>query len=179
MSDDTLDKQIPDRSPLNIKSTAIRFGIIGGMGCVLVSVGLFLADLQFENWARWIGTLVLILAVIFGIKAIAAENERKSKPFGSLFGAGMLITLIIALISIFYFFLYLNFIETDFAGKVLEVSRQQMMEKGLNEDQIDKALEMTRKFTSPWIMAVFALIANLFFGTIGSLIGAAIFKEDK
>ena len=135
--------------------------------------------MQFETWARWIGTLVLISVVLLGIKTIAAENERKLKPFGSLFGAGMLITFVIAIISILYFFLYLNFIETNFTGKILEISRQQMTEKGLNEEQIDKALEMTKTFTSPWIMAVFALIANLFFGAIASLIGAAIFKEEK
>lgn len=179
MSNDALDKPLPDRSPVVLKNTSVKFGIIGGMSCILVSVGLFLTNMQFENWARWLGVVVLILVVILGIRTIAEENKNKIIPFGSLFGGGMLITLIIALMSILYFFLYLNFIETDFTRKVLEISRQQMAEKGLSEEQIEKSLEMAKTFTSPWIMAVFALLGNLFFGALASLMGAAIYKKEK
>jgi hypothetical protein len=178
MSTDALDRKLPDRN-LDIKTNGIKFGIIGGLVGILVSVTLFIANLQFESWARWISTLVLFGAVIAGIKTIAQVNQGKIISFGALFKGGMLITLIIAVISIAYFFIYLNFIETDFTGKVLDISRTQMAEKGLGEEQIEKAINISRKFVSPGIMALFALTGTFFFGAIASLIGAAIYKNEK
>jgi len=178
MSTDALDRNLPDRN-LDIKTNGIKFGIIGGLVGILVSVTLFIANLQFESWARWVSTLVLFGAVIAGIKTIAQVNQGKIISFGALFKGGMLITLIIAVISIGYFFIYLNFIETDFTEKVLDISRTQMAEKGLGEEQIEKAINISRKFVSPGIMALFALTGTFFFGAIASLIGAAIYKNEK
>ena len=121
----------------------------------------------------------MVVAIISGIKAIADANKNKLVPFGSLFKGGMLITVIISVISIIYFLVYSNFIETNFIDNLMEVSRKQMAEKGLSEEQVDAAIEMSKKFMSPAIMTVISLISSLIMGAIVSLIGAAIFKKEK
>ena len=179
MSNDTLDQPIKQDGNLDIKSNAIKFGIIGGLGGVIVSLILFFANLQYESWSKWLQSIVMVVAIISGIKAISDANKNKLVPFGSLFGGGMLITVIISVISIVYFLVYSNFIETNFIDNLLEVSRKQMAEKGLSEEQVDAAIEMSKKFMSPAIMTVISLISSLIMGAIVSLIGAAIFKKEK
>ncbi len=88
-------------------------------------------------------------------------------------------TLIIAIISILYFQLYSNIIEPDFVEHILEESGKQMAEKGLSEEQIDKALEMSKTFMSPGIMSVISFFSSLLMGALISVIGAAIFKNEK
>ncbi len=170
-----------DQQPgeLNIKSPAIKYGLIGGLASIIVSLILYIANMQFETWSRWLSTGVMVAMIIFGCKGIADANRGKTIHFGKLFGGGMIVTLIIAVMSIIYFYIYMNFIETDFTGKILEISRQQMAEKGLGEEQIDRALEMSKKFMSPAIMMAFSLLGMTVVGTIASLIGAAIFKKDN
>lgn len=179
MNNEIIDQKFPERGEIDIKTNAIKFGIIGGLASILVSITLYLANLHFESWARWISTLVLFLAVILGTKAIAEANKGKIISFGSLFKGGMLITVLITVFSISYFFVYLNFIEPDFTEKVLDISRAQMAEKGLGEEQIERAIVMTKKFVSPGMMALFAIIGTLIFGAIASLIGAALYKNEK
>lgn len=179
MSNDTIDQHVKKDGDLDIKSNAVKFGIIGGFAAIIVSLILFFANLQFESWSKWLQTAVMLATIIFGIKAIADANKNKIVPLGALFKGGMVITLIIAIISVVYFLVYSNFIETDFIDKILEVSRQQMTEKGLSEDQIERAMQMTKSFMSPAIMTVISLISSLIIGALTSLIAAAIFKKEQ
>jgi hypothetical protein len=78
-----------------------------------------------------------------------------------------------------YFFFYSNFIEANFIDNLLDVSRAQMAEKGLSEEQVDAAIEMSKKFMSPGIMMAISLFSSLIMGAIVSLISAAIFKNEK
>lgn len=202
MSNNTIDQQLPASGNIDIKSNAIKFGIIGGLGGVIVSLILFFGNLQYESWSKWLQSVVMIVAIIAGIKAIADANKNKVTkllfslhgtdgkkiadatksmpiPFGPLFKGGMLITLVIAIISILYFQLYCNIIEPDFVEHILEQSGKQMAEKGLSEEQIDKALEMSKTFMSPGIMSVISFFSSLLMGALISVIGAAIFKNEK
>jgi hypothetical protein len=179
MSNETIDQNMPDRGNLEIKPEAIKWGIIGGLASILVSLILYFLNMKLESWSRWVSSGVMVAAIIIGIKNIAEANRGKIVPFGSLFGGGMLITVIIAVISIVYFLIYMNFIDPDFISRVLDMTRVQMEQKGLSEEQIEKSLAMSQKFMSPGLMVLFSFIGQTVIGAIGSLIGAAVFKKER
>ncbi len=179
MSSETLDQPNKQNEKIDIKPSSIKFGLIGGFVVMIISLILFFIGLQFEDWAKWISTVFMCAIIILGIKSIKDENQNKLLTFGTLFKAGMLMTFIIAIFSVVYFFVYTNFIETNFTEKILDISRQQMAEKGLSEDQIQSGLEMTKKFISPTMMAIFSLLGTMFFGILASLLGAGIYKNEK
>ena len=179
MSSETLDQPNKQNEIIDIKPSSIKFGLIGGFAVMIISLILFFIGLQFENWAKWISTVFMCAIIILGIKSIQDENPNKQISFGTLFKAGMLMTTIIAIFSVLYFFVYTNFIETNFIDKILDISRQQMAEKGLSETQIESGIEMTKKFMTPTMMAIFSLLGTMFFGILASLLGAGIFKKEK
>ena len=78
-----------------------------------------------------------------------------------------------------YFIIYANFIEPNFVDKILDISKLEMAKKGLSEEQTESAIEMSKKFMSPVFMAIMSFISNSVMGTLASLIGAAIFKNEK
>ena len=121
----------------------------------------------------------MIIIIIISLRQIAEENKNYTISFGALFKAGMIITLVTAIIMVVYFIIYANFIEPNFIDKILEVTKENLATKGLSEDQVDAALEMSKKFMSPTIMAVTSLISNLIIGAIAAAIGAGIFKNEK
>lgn len=163
----------------NSNSTAIKFGMMGGLASILVSLLLYFINLHFNDWAKWLPTLVLIGFIVAGIKAIADEMKPDAVAFGKLFSGGMLIMLIIAVFSIAYLLLYSIVIEPSYVDRILDITRTKLVEKGLGESQMEQALKMTEKFLSPMFMVIFATIGSLLFGTIASIIGAAIFKREK
>ena len=179
MSNETIDQQLPPNQKIEINSYAVKFGIIGGLISIIISLTLFFTGMELKTVLKWLPTVAMIAIIILGLKSVADENKNREITFGTLFKTGMIITTIIAIISIVYFLVYINFIDTGFIEKVLDASRVQMAEKGLGEEQIDNAIEMTKKFMSPGIMVAFSLIGNLVFGAVTSLIGAGIFKKEK
>ena len=179
MSNELSDQPLPDKNGIDIKTNAVKFGLIGGFAGILVSLSIFFANLQYESWSKWLQSLVMLAAIILGIKAIADANKVKLISFGDLFKGGMLITFILSLISILYFLVYSNIIEPDFIDNLMDVSKKEMLEKGLSEEQTETALNISRKFMSPGIMAVISLVSSLIIGAITSAIGAAIFKNEK
>ncbi|MEN9448627.1 MAG: hypothetical protein RJA25_1917 [Bacteroidota bacterium] len=169
----------PNDHEIEIKETAIKFGVIGGLIGILVSLILFYTNLQFESWSKWIQSVVMVASIVLGVKLIADANKGKLIPFGILFKGGMLVTLVLTFISITFFFIYVHFIDTDFINGILDVSRQKMTQNGLGDDQIDKAIEISKKFLSPGIMAIISTISSLIIGAIVSSISAAVFKKEK
>ena len=77
--------------------------------------------------------------------------------------------------------IFSNVIEPDFYAKMAEYQEQVMLEKfpDMPEEQLEKALEMTQKFSSPGMMAAFALGGSLLFGLIISLIAGLILKKEE
>jgi hypothetical protein len=62
--------------------------------------------------------------------------------------------------------------------KILVASQTKMTEQGLSQEQIDKAMEISRKYFAVF-GAVGALFGSAIIGAIVALIGAAIFKKER
>lgn len=168
-----------EKGELNFKDTAIKFGIITGLVSIILSLIFYFINVEYDSWSRYVSILISMILVFIGVKNIAAENANKLISFGSLFKAGMLITLILAIISIVYFFIYTNFINTDFMDGLMQVQKEQMADKGLSEEKIETAMEMAQKFSSPIFMTITSFITFIVIGAISSAIGAAIYKKEK
>jgi hypothetical protein len=63
-------------------------------------------------------------------------------------------------------------------GESLKQAEQNMIDKGMSDDQIQLAMTWTKQFMSPVWMTVWAMLGTAFFGCILSLIVAAIFRRD-
>jgi len=59
----------------------------------------------------------------------------------------------------------------DFGWSLLEAL-------GFSEEQIEAALEMSKKFMTPAFMYIMLIVSNLIFGSLFSVIGAAVFKKE-
>ncbi len=172
---ETLDnnfKEIP-----NNNNAVIKLGIISGLILILISFILFFTDSTYAPWAKWISTALMFCLIIFSQKILSSDYHKIS--FGKIFGMGFKITLIITLLSLLYMVIYTNVLDVNFNEKVVEVARESMEKKGtLSEEQIDAALKMSKKFMTPAFMYIMLIVSNLIFGSIFSVIGAAVFKKE-
>ena len=72
-------------------------------------------------------------------------------------------------------------LEPEYMTKMAEFQEQAILEKypEMDEAQVEAALSMSKKFTTPGIMTAMALAMSLLFGLIVSLIAGLIMKKDK
>jgi len=137
------------------------------------------AHLRFESWFKWISTIVLITMLIyFCIQYGKAQTDGVT--FGKVFGYGFKIALVVSILMVVYSLISFYLIFPEFVDQVLLKTRSDLEAKGgLSEEQIDQGVNMTKKFMQPIPIALITFLAELFFGTIGALLGGAFTKKGE
>jgi hypothetical protein len=137
------------------------------------------AHLRFENWFRWISTIVMVITIIvFCIQF--GKQQTEGVTYGKVFGYGFKIALLVSVFVVVYSLLSINLIFPEYIDQVLVKTRTDLQAKGgMTDEQIDQAVTMTKKFMQPVPMSIFIFLATLFFGTVAALLGAAFAKKSE
>ena len=98
--------------------------------------------------------------------------------FGDAFSTGFRFAVFSGLILAVFIYIYLAILSPQVFDKVLETTRAAMQDKNMSDEQIDKAMEITKKW-GPVFGAFGSAIGSAIIGAIISLIGAAIFKKER
>ena len=164
------------------KKVILNYGLILGVITVFLSAIAYVTNTYLEpHWSIMvIGMLIFIAGIVYGIKAFKKENGG-FLSLGQALKVGVGIALIAGIIGALWMLLLTNVLEPDYAEQVAEVQREQMVERfpDMTEAQMDQAMEMNAKFSSPWITMAFTIVGNLFIGFIVALIAGAIMKQKR
>ncbi len=160
-----------------LKSVAFKWGLINGVIGIASFIIYDMLDLVGESWVGFIGSAIFIVLLVM------AHNEFKKEgdgymSYGQGLGLGTLASLVSALISSIFTFIYVSFINTALPGLLLEKQIQSMEESGQPQSQIDQAMPFLEMTTSPTAMLIFGVVFGVFFGFIISLI-VSIFTKNQ
>jgi NAD/NADP transhydrogenase beta subunit len=144
---------------------------------ISVATTIFIKDLQQQQKFGWVTYAIVIGGIAFCGFQYAKEMDG-NVTFGNVFAHGFKVTAVVTSIFIVYTVLSLTVLFPEMKEKALEMAREQMESQGkLSEEQIDGAIEITRKG-----FLVFAiggsLIGFLFMGALGAVLGAVIAKKN-
>jgi len=166
----------------SFKSIMLTYGFYLGIAAIVLSV----ANYSFGNiyephlLVNVLGYILMIGFIFYGIKAYKFYNEGFLR-LGEAIKLGIGIALVSGILGAIYFFIFSNYIEPEFASKMSEIQEQVMYEKfpDMDEAIIEQQIEMSKKFMTPGIMAGMAIVANIFFGLIISLIAGLFMKKNE
>ena len=124
-------------------------------------------------------TIITVTAIIIFCNQYG-KQETDGVTFGKVFGYGFKICLVLSVIMGLYTLLSTTVIFPEMVDQILVKTRTDLQAKGgMTDDQIDQAVNMTKKFIQPLPLAFFAMVATLFFSTISALLGAAFTKKSE
>lgn len=155
----------------------MNFGAIAGFAIIIVTVILYFLNIQENNFVAILIYIVLITVIIIGTKHFKNNVQNGNITYGRALGSGTLISLFASIIVAFYMFIFLKFVDTDAMEKIYSVIEEKMYTQGLPDDQIEMALEMTKKFTTPFTIALGTVFSYTFWGFLFSLITSAFLKK--
>ncbi len=158
---------------------ALTWGIIIGLVSIVYSVILYMVDQVFNQTLGYFGILILIAGLVIAVKSYRDNVLEGEISFGKAFGFGILVALVSAVLGAIYNYLLYTVIDPDLQQKMLEMVAEKMLDKGVPEGQIDQALEVSKRFMGPVITSIVAVFSGTLFGTIISLVVAAIFKKES
>jgi len=173
-----------ETEPRSLFNNALIYGLLTAVISIVFSVLTYILDVPMKNPVMYFSFVILLAGIIYGTLQYRNVSLGGNISFGKAFLSGFLIVLVASIVSSIYSYIFFTFIDPAYLERIIQQTLEQteakMLEKGLSEEQMEPALAMTRKFMSPIMMSVMAVLSSAVFGAILSLIAAAfIKKEDK
>lgn len=156
-------------------SHAAAFGVFTAIAVMILGLLVYLAELP--EALNYLSYVVAITIFCIGVKKWR-EQSGGYLTFGQTYMHLVFQTIVYAVIITIWTLLFMQYIAPGMMEDRLLEQQVKMEEQGIPQEQIDMAMSMARKFTSPGIMAVFAFFGNLIMFGLINLIVAAIMKKD-
>ncbi|MGN6639918.1 MAG: DUF4199 domain-containing protein [Mucilaginibacter sp.] len=138
--------------------------------------------MQFSNMdptspVRYVSYLPFIIFLLLAQKEFKDQLGGYMK-FGEGFSVGLRFGVFAGILFGIFLYIYLGILSPEVLAKSVDSQRDAMAAKGLSSDQIDKGIQMSKKYGA--IFAAFGVaIWYAILGVILGLIGAAIFKKER
>lgn len=150
-------------------------GIVASV-LVFYSVILILTDQIQNQQLAWISYILMIATLAYFIREFGKSVDFNAS-FSQLFSFGFKSTAFATIIML-AFQIIINLVFPDMKDQIIEIAREKMSDDPrVTEEAIDLSTEFLSKTFWPLLIAG-TLFGSLFFGAIGSLIGAIITKKN-
>jgi hypothetical protein len=161
----------------NPTAIATKWAVIYLVVSIVITYAFQLLNIDQNSSVKYVGYLPFIAFCFL------AQKEYKDQlggfiTFGQAFNPGFRYSLFGGLLLAVFIYLYLAILSPEMLTKAMEQQQTAMADKGMSQEQIDKALEMGNKYGAIF-GAIATAISTLIFGCIVSLIGAAILKKER
>jgi len=152
-------------------------GILISLFVIILSIAGYFTELSFTAWYPWLINLILLVAII--IACVHFANQKNGYvTFGNVFMHGFKISLVVTVFMLLYVLLAMTVLFPDMKEKIFEMQRTKMEESGLDDDKLEQAMTMMKKYFMVFTLGA-TIFGTLIWGCISSLIGAAVAKKKK
>lgn len=154
--------------------THIKHGVITGLALLVLGTIIYLMNWQMATWTQYVTYAIFLGGIVINAINYSKANHAEV-TFGQVFSSGFKTTAIITLISIAWSVISIM-IFPEMKEVSMEMARESMIKQGMDDSQMDEALEATSKyFTLFAVMGV--LFGYMLLGLLFSAIGAAVAKK--
>jgi uncharacterized membrane protein YciS (DUF1049 family) len=162
----------------SVAPVALKFGFLFGLIGVIYQVILMVADLGDNRLLSSLAYVILIVGIVVAMKNYKELNHNYMS-YGQGLGIGSLAAAVFGLMIGLFTWIYTSFIDTEYMARTMEKQREQMLQQGLSDEQIDAGMAMAENFQGPVTMILGSAVVTLIIGFILSLIIAAIMKNSR
>jgi hypothetical protein len=153
-------------------------GVILGFIGVVFSLLLYFFDLMGNKSLSYASLLIEMVILYFMIKSYRDNFLNGYITYGKSVGAGVIIFLYATIISAIFTYILFKFIDPGLINKLLAISEEAIAKKGLPQQSVDAAMNMTRKMMTPEIMLISGLFGGMLGGTVASLLVSIFTRKE-
>lgn len=164
----------------SIFSSSLVAGVLVSVALIIFKLILFLLDVDEESYFQFGYYIVFALGLAWAIYSVRNNKLDGFATYGKAFMIGLYASISIAVIMAVYTYVYMKFIDPSFVDNLLANAEDKMIEANPNmsEEELNKALDMTKMFMQPGLMSVFSIFGSIITGAILSLIVAIFAKRE-
>lgn len=162
----------------SVSANALSYGLITGGVMIVFNLILFISNLYMNQTLGYIGYLFMLGGMVWGTLEYRKKLQNGFMTYGEAFTSCFLIGLFAGILGVIYIVIFAKFINPGFVNEIVEQARIKMQAKNtLTEDQIETALDYTRKFTTPVWFAIWGLLGSAFMSLVLGLLAAIFLKK--
>ena len=162
----------------SVASVALKYGLLFGLVGVVFQAILMVTNLGDNRWLSSLGFVILIVGIVLAMKSYKEQNLGYMS-YGQGLGIGALLSGVYGFCTGLFSWIYMEFVDPEYMGRMMEKQRVQMLEQGLSDEQVDAGMAMAENFQGPLVTVGGAAIVTLIFGFFLSLIISAIIKNSR
>ena len=152
-------------------------GLLIALIVIILGIAGYFTGLGFSTWFNWVVNAIMFAAII--IACVHFANQKQGYvTFGNVFLHGFKITAVVAIIVLVYTLLAFTVLFPDMKEKIFEMQQAQMEKQGLDDDKLEQATTMMKKYFMIFLV-LGVIFGTLIWGSIASLVGAAVAKKKK
>lgn len=155
----------------------MNWGGILGLVLIAYSLVLYMLDANESSAAQWVSYGFIAAGIYLATKS-KRDNSNGLLSYGQGLGTGVGVAFFASILVAFYTYVFFGFIDPDMLEEMLLRTEDEMYNQGLPDDQVEMAMEMTRKFMMPGPMAAMVVLSYTFVGFLISLVTSAILKKE-
>ncbi|MFY0653720.1 MAG: DUF4199 domain-containing protein [Cyclobacteriaceae bacterium] len=161
---------------VTIKQLGLKWGPILGLISFAYFMVLVLTGNSQNQSISWLGLIFSIAIMIMAHKSFKDEGNG-FMSFGEGFKIGALISVISSIISTCLTYVYIKFLDESYMEMVKEKAISDMEKKGMNEGEIDQAMEFASFFMTAEFIFIVGILMGIIMGCILALIISAFTKK--
>ena len=157
---------------------ALKYGVLGSVVIMVYSTILNVSGLAQNKVLSSLSFGLMLVAIVLAMKDFKEKNSG-FMTYGEGLGLGSLTSAVMGLLTSAFTMFYIQFIDNTLLAQGLDKVREDMESRGMDDAQIDQAMELSQKFMSPGVVFVMGVFGYVVMGFIVSLIIAAIMRKEK
>jgi hypothetical protein len=155
------------------RSVGVKYGLIlGAVSIVYFLILVFTGQNAFEQKWNWIGMIPALVVLVLAIRNFKSGGDG-FMTYGQGVGIAFWISVVSTALAGFFTLFYVYLIDTGVMDAFYEAQSEQMLARGMPEDQVEIAIEWTAKLF--WFIYFFV---GIFFGVLMGLV-VSIFTQRK
>lgn len=153
-------------------------GIILGLISIVYTLVLYFLDMTFNKTLGYIFMIVQIGILFYMLKSYRDTYLHGYMTYGQSLGAGVVIILYSTILTTIFSYILYKFIDTGLTAKLLTITEEGMVKKGMTQTQIDAGMTMSKKMLTPGFMMISGFLGSMFFGTVVSLLVSIFTRKE-
>ncbi len=172
-----------ETKPRSLFQNSLIWGLITGGMLILFSLFLYIFDLMGNKSMAYFSYLLIVLGLVLGTLQYRNKSLGGYISYGQSLASGVLIALFAGIISALFTFIFFTYVDPAAYQAIVNAQFEKVANdlsaKGLTDEQIDNAIEMGKKFSSPLITTLSSMFMTPLVGTILMLIISIFIKKNN
>ncbi len=156
-------------------------GLMLGLSLIVFSLIMYVIGVEYDSRINWLSYLIIAGFLYWSMATYRDKSMGGFASYGSVFKAGFFTLLVATVILAIYTYVYVTYINPGFIDDILLKQEEELLRRSPNmsDKELETAMSVVSKFSSPAIITVSAAFFNLLFGTVISLLIAIFVRREK